>query len=400
MRILHFDSIGGASGDMILGALFDLGVAHRKVAEMLGALIPGEFRLEVEEARTAGLRGKRVDVKVRGEGTEAAARHLGEIEDMLGSGALPREAAACALEVFRRLAAAEAKVHGSELQHVHFHEVGAVDALVDVAGACLALSELNVAAVSVGVLPLGSGTVECAHGTLPVPVPTTLELLRGHPVIRTDEEGEMVTPTGAALLMSWKSSEEAAPSVRVVATGYGVGHRRMRSRPNLLRAILFEGAEAAAEHERCLVLETNVDDATPEQLGVLVQMLMEAGALDVYTVPAQMKKQRPGVLLTVICDFARRDALLDLIFRESTTFGVRIHEVEREMLARRRINVETPYGRVGVKVGSRRGRETTFSPEMDECVRVSRQSGVPVREVYRAALAAARTLPDAGGGGD
>lgn len=390
MNHLHFDSIGGASGDMILAALIDLGAPRDELQRRLADLAIGPFEIRAAPFEDHGLRGRQVVVQVE-QAKHPAHRRLPDIRDLIDRSRLAPRVKESALRVFRRLAEAEAQVHGTMPEQVHFHEVGAVDSIVDIVGACLALELLAVDTVSVGPLPLGHGTVKSAHGVLPVPAPATVELLKGMPVIPADEPFELVTPTGAALLGAWTSPASVPPSAgRLQRVGHGFGHHRLSSRPNLLRALLLESATESAA-DACLVLECNLDDTIPELLGNLASALLAAGALDAFVTSVQMKKQRPGALLTVLCRPETREALLDLIFTESTTFGVREYPVRRTVLDRRTAEVATPFGSVRVKIGEWKGRVVTRAPEHDECVRLARQAGVPVRAVYEAACAAAMT---------
>ncbi|MCO5061771.1 MAG: nickel pincer cofactor biosynthesis protein LarC [Kiritimatiellae bacterium] len=397
-----FDSTGGASGDMILAALIHLGVDAAALAAELKAFAPEPFELRVESALSAHLSGTRVRVLTDAEHHHdhhhhhhhghdhhhAPHRGLKEIGAMIDRSELPEEVKARAHRVFRRLGEAEARIHGATIDAIHFHEVGAMDSIVDIVGACLALHKLGVDAIAVGPLPQGHGTIECAHGTFPNPAPATVELLRGHAVVSVDEPFELVTPTAAALLAEWKTCDRAPSGAVVKAIGYGIGHRELKSRPNLLRAILLE-VQASANEDECLVLETNLDDVSPELIGVLSGRLLAAGALDVFAVAAQMKKQRPGVLLTTLARPSDRDALLDLIFRESTTFGVREYTARRTILARRFDTVTTPYGEVRIKVGEWKGADVVRAPEMEDCVLRAQERGVSVRAVYEAAQRAA-----------
>ncbi len=404
MRALVFDSTGGASGDMILAALIHLGVDPAALAAELKAFAPEPFELRVESARSAHLSGTRVRVLTEAEHHHdhhdhhhhhhghdhhhAPHRGLKEIGAMIDRSELPEEVKARAHRVFRRLGEAEARIHGATIDAIHFHEVGAMDSIVDIVGACLALHKLGVDAIAVGPLPQGHGTIECAHGTFPNPAPATVELLRGHAVVSVDEPFELVTPTAAALLAEWKTCDRAPSGAVVKAIGYGIGHRELKSRPNLLRAILLE-VQASANEDECLVLETNLDDVSPELIGVLSGRLLAAGALDVFAVAAQMKKQRPGVLLTTLARTSDRDALLDLIFRESTTFGVREYTARRTILARRFEAVATPYGEVRIKIGEWKGADVVRAPELEDCVLRAQERGVSVRAVYEAAQRAA-----------
>lgn len=419
--ILRFDSVGGASGDMILGALADLGADLGAVITQVRAALPDHCHVGIERLTLAGLRGTRVSVDVHTHdrtsepehdhvhghghahkhGDEDAARHgnhdegvhcrnLPEILKLLqASPQIPR-AADLAIATFHRLAAAEAAVHGTTVDKVHFHEVGAVDAIVDILGACLALEQLGVTAVSVGPLPEGQGTLTCAHGVMPIPAPATAELLRGHPVVRVDEPFELVTPTGAALLMTWKELLPAPTAYTAVRNGVGFGQRTLRSRPNLLRATLAEPvaeAVAAGISGDVLLIEANLDDCPGEWLGAALERLLAAGALDVWHTPIQMKKNRPGVLLSVLCEPTTSDALKAIVFAETTTFGLRDRAARRTVLDRRTELVDTPYGPVRVKVGSRQGVHLAAQPEYEDCRRLSEQHHVAVRTVFDAAKA-------------
>jgi uncharacterized protein (TIGR00299 family) protein len=387
MTQLRVDSIGGASGDMTLAALCAAGADADAMRDGLGRLGIEAFSLDFEEAEDRGLRGLRARVRVH----DAAHPHRGldDILALLRDAKLPGRAGELAEAVFRRLGEAEARVHGVPVERVHFHEVGAMDSIIDIVGACLAVDGLGVTAVNVGPLPVGRGTVRAAHGVLPLPVPATAELLRDWPLEQTDEPFELVTPTGAALLttLSRLMPADRTAALRLVAAGYGFGSRTLNGRANALRAMLLQGDRPAAG-DTCLVLETNIDDTTPELVGALAADLLAAGALDVFTTAVQMKKQRPGMLLTVLCRDERREALLERIFLGSTTFGVREYTARRWMLERTVDSVHTPYGTVRRKHGAWRGRPVTAAPEYEDCVARAREHGVTPRQVYEAALRA------------
>jgi uncharacterized protein (TIGR00299 family) protein len=255
---------------------------------------------------------------------------------------------------------------------------------VDIVGCCLALHKLGVGGVSIRALPQGHGTIECAHGTYPNPAPATLRLLDGFPVQEVDEPFELVTPTGAALLSAWRTGDAPPGGSRSIRSAYSFGHRKLNGRPNLLRATLYEAAEDDTAEE-VMVLECNLDDTTPELVGCLFDRLLEEGALDVFTAPVLMKKQRMGILLTVLCRPADRTGLLDLIFSESTTFGIREHLSRRTVLERSFQKVTTPYGDVNVKIGKRNGSVITAAPELEDCRRLAAENGVAVRAVYESA---------------
>ena len=401
-RILHFESMGGASGDMILGALIGLGVSVDELNEELKSLKVDPFEIIVDAVNEQGMSGVRAKVHIHEHHHHHHAhdhghhhhhgRHLSTILKLIEKSALPTGVKTNASAVFQRIGEAEASIHGVDIEKIHFHEVGAMDSIVDIVGCCLALHKLGVKGVAIRSLPQGHGTIECAHGTYPNPAPATLRLLEGFPVEAVDEPFELVTPTGAALLSNWRTAESPSGG-RALKSAYSFGHRKLNSRPNLLRAtIMEEVGEAPAVQEsnqsedECLVLECNLDDMTPELVGCLFDPLLGAGALDVFTTPILMKKQRPGVLLTVLCRVEQRAQMLDLVFRESTTFGVREYRTQRTILERHFETVETPYGAVRIKVGTRGGEVMTASPEIEECRKCAAEGGVPVKIVYDAAL--------------
>ncbi len=393
-KTLHFESIGGASGDMILGALIGLGASVDELSEELKSLQVDPFEIIVDEVVEQGMSGFRARVEVEehrhhpkhhGEHTHEHGRHLSTILRLIGASELPEPVKLDASEVFRRIGEAEAAIHGVDIEKIHFHEVGAMDSIVDIVGCCLALHKLGVDGVSIRSLPNGHGTIECAHGTYPNPAPATLRLLEGFPVQDVDEPYELVTPTGAALLSTWRTAEAAPIGSRAAGSAYSFGHRKLKDRPNLLRATLYEAVEDQTADE-CLVLECNLDDMTPELVGCLFDQLLEAGALDVFTTPVFMKKQRQGILLTVLCLPSDRETMLDLIFRESTTFGVREHLSKRTILERSFKTVETLFGAVRIKEGKRSGVVVTASPEIEDCRKLAGANGVAVKTVYEAAV--------------
>lgn len=399
-RVLWFDSVGGASGDMILAALIDLGVRPADLNEALASL--GDFHISIEAHQHTdhGLHGTRIEVHAHEHSSghhhthaHSPHRNLTEIRSLIKKGTLPEEVKRRSVEVFERLAAAEAGVHHTTPDNVHFHEVGALDAIADIVGACRALQLLHVDRVGFSPLPQGHGTIECAHGILPNPPPAVVELLKGFPITHVNEPSELVTPTGAALLTTWRSLKTWPEGWTIKSVGHGFGQRKLTHRPNLLRAMLLEAPQDNDEGpDCCLVLETNIDDTSPELIGALVPKLMTAGAYDVFTSSIQMKKQRPGTLLTVLCDPDRKAVMLDLIFTESTTFGVREHLTHRTMLEREMEHVATPYGAITVKLGRWHGTPVTASPEYEECAKAAALHNVSIRVVYECALTEGRKL--------
>ncbi len=375
---------------MILGALVGLGVSVEELNEELKSLKVDPFEIVVDEIVEQGMSGIRASVRVDEQHHGHHGRHLSAILKLIEGSTLPKPVKTQSSEVFHRIGEAEAAIHGIEIEKIHFHEVGAMDSIVDIVGCCLALHKLGVAGVSIRNLPQGHGTLECAHGTYPNPAPATLRLLEGFPVEEVDEPFELVTPTGAALLSVWRTTEVPSPGSRAAKTAYSFGHRKLNGRPNLLRATLYDcvgrGSQPRLSEDEVLVLECNLDDTTPELVGCLFDQLLEAGALDVFTTPVFMKKQRQGILLTVLCSPAGRETMLDLIFRESTTFGVRERLEKRTILERSFQTLETPHGEVRIKIGKRNGEAVTASPEIEECRKRAKESGVSVRNVYDAAL--------------
>lgn len=397
-RVLWFDSVGGASGDMILASLVDLGVRPADLNEALASLGAMHLSIEAHQHSSHGIQGTRLTVHAREQHAHphphsghSPHRHLADIESLINPCPLAEDVKRASLAVFQVLAQAEATVHGTTPYEVHFHEVGALDAIADIVGACQALHLLHVDKVGCSPLPQGHGTIECAHGILPNPAPGTVELLKGFPVSHADEPFELVTPTGAALLSSWRSIHTWPDGWIIKAVGHGFGQRHLKGRPNLLRATLLEPPPPEhADPESCLVLETNIDDTTPELVGALVQKLLVAGAFDAFTTAIQMKKQRPGTLLTVLCTPDRKPVMLDLIFTESTTFGVREHLTRRTMLERESFRIETPYGMIRLKLGRWHGTPVTASPEYEDCLAAAALHNVPVRVVYECAQSEGR----------
>ncbi len=397
MKILRFDSVGGASGDMILAALIGLGTDVKTISRRIASMKIGAFKIVTRPTSDRGMHGVQVEVVVPHSHHEH--RALSDIKRLIVKSKLPQQVKAMSIAVFERLGSAEAKVHKTSVEKIHFHEVGAMDSIIDIVGSCVALEMLGIDEVQVGPLPMGIGTIEAGHGVMPNPAPATVELLKGHPVVQTDEPFELVTPTAAALLTTWggvfslsRRSVLAKTDVQCSVfscAANAFGHRKLNGRTNLLRAMILESDSETRplNTDHCLVLETEIDDMNPQLIGVLFNDLLDVGALDVFTTPVQMKKQRSGTLLTVLCHPGKRNEIIDLIFRESTTFGIREHMTQRTILARRHIHVKTRYGKVRVKVGTWKGRDITFSPEFEDCVRCAAQHKVPIRLVNESAVA-------------
>lgn len=383
MRTLYFDCFAGISGDMALGALIDLGADPDKIAAALSKLPVEGYVLTWERIKRNGLVATRATVR-----TAESHHHRGlqQVLEIIEAGDLSSRAGKIAKKIFTRLAEAEAEAHGVTVEKVHFHEVGAVDAIVDIVGTAVAVDLLDAELFEASAVRVGFGTVRCAHGVYPVPAPGTASLLRGVPTYSGEFEGEWTTPTGAAILAALSDCFGPMPMMRVERIGYGAGSREHESLANLLRVFLGEVVEAASSE--VIVMETEIDDMNPQIIGRLAELLPAAGALDWYTTPAQMKKNRPGLLLTVICTHERRPALADLIFNETTTIGYRFYRAAREELERESIEVETALGLINVKVAKRGGFVVNVAPEYDDCLRAAEESARPFKEVRDAATRA------------
>jgi len=390
MKLVYFDCGSGAAGDMIVAALLDAGADFAHLEEALATLPVGGYALDLHEVSRGGLRARRFEVTTDESRTH---RRLSDILAIIDAGKLTDRAAKTARDVFRRLADAEASVHGEPASEVHFHEVGAVDAIVDICGAAICLDEIDPDRIVGSPLALGGGVALTAHGEIPIPAPAVLELTRGVPCYGGTSDWELTTPTGAAILTTVCDEFGPMPSMKPVSTGCGAGSRQIPGRANVLRAVIGETEENRPSTGFIWVLETNLDDMTPELTGYVAGRLLESGALDVFTTPVAMKKGRPGVLLTVLVEDELKAKAEELLFAETTTFGIRCHRVERATLHRRTVMVETAFGEVGVKVGSAGGRVLSVSPEFEDCANAARAAGVPLKRVY----AAARCAASAGG---
>ncbi len=386
-KVLWIDPFGGAAGDMLLGALIDLGVEAGRIEGALAGLRLEGWRLEAVRDRHKGLAGTRVTVHVSS--AAQPARRLRDVEDLLTRAELPERVRANALAAFRRLFGAEAEVHGVPLEHAHLHELAAVDAVVDIVGTCAAVDMLGAERVACGPVPVGSGTVATAHGLLPVPPPAVARLLRGVPLAAHAAAGEMTTPTGATLLTTLASSFGACPAGTLTGVGTGIGARSHEGLPNVLRAFLLEEAAGRPAGRPMVVVEATVDDATGETLGTLIEQLRGAGALDAWCLPATGRKGRPVCEVRALAEPAAAGALAAELFRAGVTLGVRMVECARPELARRTVAAATPYGTIPVKLAGFEGRVVSAKPEHDQCVAAANRAGVSVAAVTDAARAAA-----------
>jgi len=385
MKTLYFDCFAGASGDMILGALVGAGVDPDYLREQLSLLNVEGFSINFEIVNRSGLSATYARVETVHEHKH---RHLSDIKQIIESSRLSDPVKQRSIQIFTRLAEAEARVHNEPVEHVHFHEVGALDAIVDVVGAGICFDYLKIDRFVSSPLHVGSGMVEMAHGRFPIPPPAVAELLKGVPFYSTDIKGELLTPTGAAIVTTVCEDYGPIPQMTASKTGYGAGTREYKDFPNVLRVMLGETESQAVMDERLWMLETNLDDASPQIMGHVMERVLELGALDCFFTPVQMKKNRPGVLLSVLCGAGEREAVMKLLFMETTTLGVRSYEVTRRALRRSVVQVETQYGPIDVKVAHLDGRVVNEMPEFEQCRQAAAKANVPLKVVEEAARVA------------
>jgi uncharacterized protein (TIGR00299 family) protein len=410
-RLLYFDCFSGISGDMVLGALVDAGLPMARLQEALGSLAVGGYHVHAEKVLRAGVSATKFVVQedgTRGSGLEARHAHdhdhhqhhhphrsLPEIYKLIDKSALSSAGRDRAKSLFRRLAEAEAAIHDMPVEKVHLHEVGALDSIIDIVGAVFGLEWLGADQIVSSPLNVGGGMVHSAHGHFPVPAPATVKLLGSAPVYSGAVQKELVTPTGALLVSSYASSYGPIPAMTIEQVGYGAGDNDFPSTPNVLRILVgrteasdLVRTDAKAAGERVVVIECEIDDMNPQLFGVAMDRLYAAGALEVFYVPVQMKKNRPGTLLTVVAPPQLRSTLSEIIFTETTTIGVRYAELDRECLRREHVTVKTPVGDVRMKLAWRDGRLVNAVPEFDDCNRLATANNLPVKEVQALAVKA------------
>ncbi|MEO8204638.1 MAG: nickel pincer cofactor biosynthesis protein LarC [Chthoniobacterales bacterium] len=431
MKILYLDCLSGISGDMSVGALCDLGVEPADINAVLASLgLDSEFHAHYSRQQRQNIDGVKFDVHLHHHHDEAGHHHhhhhhhhehphehahshehghehthdehthdhddehshgrsFREIRTLLEKSSLSPFVKKHALSIFSRIAEAEGKIHGMPPEEVTFHEVGSIDSIVDIVAVCAGIETLKVDKILASPLFEGSGSIHCAHGIFPLPAPATLEILKGIPLRQIEDPYEFITPTGAAILAEFVSEYGPMPTMQVEKIGYGIGTRDLKSRPNVLRALLGEIVDSnAADSDEVIQIETNLDDISPEVLAYASEKILLAGALDVFTTPIVMKKNRPAFLLTVLCDHSQVEKIETLIFQETTAFGLRRTVVQRSKLQREIRDVSTPWGPVSVKFGYRKGILLQASPEFDSCAAIAKKADVPISEVYRAALTA------------
>lgn len=382
--LAYFDCFSGISGDMALGAFIDLGVSVDKLQHDLSSLPIEPFALNVTPVEQQGIRAMRCEVVAE---ESNASRNYVDIRKMIEDSALPESVTKRALAIFHKIAVAESGIHGCVVDAVHFHEVGALDAIIDIVGSALCLDYLAINRVTASALPQGHGFVDCRHGRLPLPAPATLSLLQGIPVHGVDIEGELVTPTGAAIIASLGECFGPMPSMKISAVGYGAGQRIYPTHPNLLRVMIGTPLEPGSEQDGYVsdtvqIIETTIDDMNPEIFGFLMEALFENGALDVCWIPVYMKKNRPGTLVQVLSHASDLNTLRDVLFRETTTIGLRVSTARRWTLPREAVTLSLPVGRVALKRITLPDGETRWVPEYEACRRVAREQGIPIRHAY------------------
>lgn len=386
MKIAYFDCFSGISGDMILGALIDAGLNPEELKNELEKLNVSGFELTTEKVKRNSISGTKVNVGIT---EEHVHRHLHNIIEIIEKSSLDEDIKKTSEEIFRKLAEVEAKIHDTSVEKIHFHEVGALDSIVDIIGSVIGLKKLGIEKIYSSEIHLGSGFVNTQHGKIPVPVPATSELLKGIPVYSTGIESELVTPTGAVIISTLSSGFGELHRMKINSIGYGAGSKILKI-PNLLRIFIGEILDDNYEKDEVMLVETNIDDMNPEFFDYVSEKLLTEGALDVYKTPIFMKKNRPAILLSVIISEEKLNRILSIIFSETTTLGVRIQRINRQKLTREIITLNTRYGKVDIKVSKHGNEIKNLSPEYENCRQIAAKHNVPVKEVFEEAKAAAR----------
>lgn len=378
MKIAYLDCFSGISGDMFLGAMLDLGLPRKLLKQELEGLSLGSYKIRISAEQRMQITGCRVEVSLS---KNRQNRNFAEIKRIITKSHLNQRVKEISINVFQKLAVVESKIHHKKIQQVHFHEVGAIDSIIDIVGTAIGIDYLKLDEVYASPVPLGSGFTTCQHGVIPLPSPATMELLKGIPACGTSLNTELVTPTGAALLTSLTNNYGPMPPMKITKIGYGVGSTQLKDRPNLLRIIVGE-QKSDQDADHVVILEANIDDMIPEIYDYLMERLLEKGALDVSFSPIQMKKNRPGVLVRVICHPEKKHNLTTIIFQESTSAGIRYYQAHRVKLQREIKKINTPYGKLSVKVFKGIEGEYYASPEYEECKKIAKKHGIPLKNVY------------------
>ncbi len=385
MKILCYDCFSGISGDMNLGAMIDLGIDKNYLIRELDKLNLKGWELIVQKDQRHGIQGTKVTVKQTRH--EHIHRHLADIENIVNNSDLDSKTKELSMKIFMKIAAAEALVHGISVSQVHFHEVGAIDSIIDVVGAAICFNALNVDGVHVSTVELGSGFVKCDHGTLPVPAPATIEIIKGIPVKKGGVDFEATTPTGAAILAALGTDFRPDVPVNIEKTAYGVGQKEHPDIPNLLRVFIGESAAKPESGHQALQIECNIDDMNPEFYEFISEKLFKTGASDVFFSNIMMKKGRPGIVLSIICEPELADTVKSIIFTETTSLGVRTFPFRKDTLVRKFETLKTKYGEVTIKRSFYNGQEVSVKPEYEECRKIAAEKGIPVKEIYNKIMA-------------
>jgi pyridinium-3,5-bisthiocarboxylic acid mononucleotide nickel chelatase len=390
-RVAYFDCYSGVSGDMILGALFDLGVDPSKIRKALRTIDLKDYKLKTSKVQRGLIAGTKAMVSVKKVShSYYVARNYSDIKKMIANSDLSLPAKKQSQEIFKRIAKVEATIHNTTMEKIHFHEVGAVDSIVDIVGGVVALESLKLDKIYSSPLNVGGGFVQCAHGSLPVPAPATLKLLKGIPIFSSGVKKELTTPTGAAMISYYAKDFGSLPDMNIVGDGYGAGDYIIPEMPNLLRVVL--GDIFTASNEKILVIETNIDDMNPEFYEVTMESLFKAGALDVYLTPIIMKKGRPANKISVLSAEKNREAMTEILLKETSSFGVRFFPVGRKVLDRKVTTVKTSWGPVKIKIGILDGDVVQVSPEYEDCKKISIKRKVSIRTIYDEAHSQSKKL--------
>ena len=391
-RVIYFDCFSGISGDMILGAFVSLGVALKEIQKGLKYLNVKGYKLNSRQVKRNGFVGTKVNVVLnQASQKNHRARSFNDIKTLIEKSDLPQFVKSNSIEIFRRIGKVEAKVHGTTINKIHFHEVGAIDSIIDIVGGTLGMNLLNADFIVSSPINTGEGMVKCKHGTLPIPAPATLELLKGIPCFSRGIKKELTTPTGAAFIGHFSEKFGSLPNMRVLGTGYGAGTMEIKEIPNLLRVVLGEIKESS-QNRSMKMIETNIDDMNPEFYDHVTDQLFKAGAVDVFFAPVNMKKNRPGTLLSIIAPDEYFDSVVRIVLEETSTFGVRHYDVDRIVLPRKQKMIKTSFGKVRVKIGSFNESTLTISPEYEDCKKIALRKEIPIKMVYEEAIKVARNL--------
>jgi uncharacterized protein (TIGR00299 family) protein len=393
-RVIYFDCFSGISGDMILGSLFDLGVDVKLIRKELKKINLKGYKLTSHQVKRNGIMGTKVNVVIDPSIQKRnQARSFTDIKKLIVKSSLSENVKTDSIEIFRRIGTVEAKIHGTSLDKIHFHEIGAIDSIIDIVGGAICMSLLNIDIVFSSALNTGEGLINCEHGTIPIPAPATLKLLEGIPCYSSGTKNELTTPTGAAFIGYYGSKFGSLPKMNIMKSGYGAGSHEIKEIPNLLRVVLGE-VLIPSKIITMKVIETNIDDMNPEFYDHIMSQLLIAGAADVFLTAVHMKKNRPGTLLTTVVSNDKFHSIVQIILEETSTFGIRHYDVVRTELKRENKLIKTPFGKVRIKIGTFAGSRLTVSPEYEDCKKLALKKGIPVKRVYEETLLIAKQMEE------